>query len=574
MLDKIAKLRAQFSHFEIDAYVIPSNDEFNNEYLPEHLQRLRWLTDFSGSNGTLIVTQKDLLFFTDGRYLLQASQELDKEYEIFDMHATTSCSAIPRVLQASQVLGFDPMLHSITNFEYYQKLALENRFATKAIERNLVDSIWHERPIFIPQPVINLEMKYAGISTQEKVAMILSKWPTSVDYLLFTGLDSICWLLNLRGSDIQYNPFFLAYMLIKKSGEIELFTESSITIDMPNLSIHPLKKIKEMYADMMRNNVKVQLDRHHTPVFFYQPQAENNIVFGDNPILLAKACKNKIELDGMKEAHLLDAIAVCKFMYWLENHIDSGVSEIQAADKLLEFRQRSDLFITPSFATISAFAEHGAIIHYHPSKLTDKILDRNNLYLLDSGGHYWCGTTDVTRTLCFGTPTIEQRRMFTLVLKGFIRLFQSVFPIGTSGGQLESLARYDLWRHGLDYAHGTGHGVGHCLSVHEGPQAISKRNNIALQPAMILSNEPGYYKNGEYGIRIENLMYVQNAPFNNFLCFETLTLIPIAHNLIEQSILTTAEIEWLDHYHETIKEKLKEALSVDELRYVLRKSSA
>ncbi|WHQ46700.1 MAG: aminopeptidase P family protein [Candidatus Midichloria sp.] len=558
--DRITKVKNLLKQYNIDGYIVPSYDEFRNEYTPKPLQRLEWLTGFTGSSGLLIIKEEKLLFLTDSRYLLQAKQQLGNKYQILDIADEESWKKITKAVKNYCILGYDPMIESISSIQYYQKVFSHKNIQLQAVKENLIDLIWLDKPKLGSKKILRLTKKEAGLSTEEKLEQLLLKIDKNVDYLLVTQLDSICWLLNIRGSDIKYSPLILSYLLIKKKGNIYLFSDS-VTEKIEGVKILKLKQIKELFIELIIPGSIVQSSKEVS--HWFKETAGASMIIKEDIIELMKACKNNVELEHIRQAHFLDGLALCKFICWLEAHIGK-VTEISAAEKLLKFRQMANNFIDLSFTTISAFAENGAIVHYKPTKKTNKTITKDNLYLLDSGGQYRFGTTDVTRTFCFGIPTIEQKRDYTLVLKGLIRLSQLKFPISTNGAQLDSLARLDLWQHGLDYGHSTGHGVGYFLSVHEGPQTLSRSGSVPLKTGMITSNEPGYYKEGEYGIRIENLMLVRESEVKGFLEFETLTLVPIPLNLIDFELLDNREKVWLQNYNLKIFEIMSPHLNVEE----------
>jgi Xaa-Pro aminopeptidase len=491
---------------------------------------LEWLTGFTGSNGIAVILSDKAALFTDGRYLLQAAQEVDNAlYKIFDM-STHSLVEYAGEL----VIGYDPFLHSssqISNFKNSKPCP------------NLIDIIWLNQPARPTTPIFQYPEKFAGQKAEEKIKLIAQKLvEQNVDACLITELDSICWLLNVRANDVPYNPIMLAYAIIHREGRVDVFSDREPYLPMAELG---------QYLDQLQGK-KVLVDPRTAPIWFENKL--KNIIKGDNPCILPKACKNNVEVAMAKEIHAIDGVALSRFLYWLDSN-QLEISELDVADKLLELRQQNSAFIYPSFATIAGFAEHGAIIHYHPTTKTNKIISGNGLLLVDSGGQYYGGTTDVTRTIAIGEPTEEQKYYFTLVLKGHLKLAMARVPKNTTGAQLDLLARNALWNQGADYPHGTGHGVGNCLNVHEGPQSISRNaHDVKLKPGMIFSNEPGYYKEGEYGIRIESLLVVEeDGEFNKF---HTLTLAPIDPNLIRWELLDYFEKKWLYDYHLAIAKTL------------------
>ena len=547
-LNKITELRNQFDTYGITAYVIPSNDEFLNEYVPRQFRRLEYITGFTGSNGIAIITKDKLAFYTDGRYLLQAQQELDSDFSVLDMYERKSCEWFDIGLNNGDILGYDPMLHSKKNLEYYEKLTKQYNYQLKPVP-NLVDKIWQNRPASGTKKAFNLGVEFSGRSSTDKIADITSQ--LQADYLLLCNPDSICWLLNIRAHDIEYTPVLLSYLMLSKSGAITLFSDPSKTSDI-QAEVKPWNSAQDFFTKLLKEGKSIQVDPAKTPVWFTSHQTQ--LVLATDPCELPKAKKNAVEIQGMRDCHETDGKAVTNFLKWLKENYQSGVDEIKAAEKLLEFRKQGEHFVEPSFESISAFAENAAVIHYRATPKTNKQITGDNLYLIDSGGQYLTGTTDITRTICLGSPKREHIENYTLVLKGHIAIASAIFPVGTTGAQLDALARQYLWRFGRNYMHGTGHGVGHFLSVHEGPQGISKLNTTVLEPDMIISNEPGYYKEGEYGIRLENLVLVKQSSFKGFLELETITLVPFEDALIDLSMLETHEKKWLRNYSSLVNQ--------------------
>jgi Xaa-Pro aminopeptidase len=558
MQEKITALKNLAKKHSLSGFIIPSNDEFQNEYVPDHLNRLKSITNFDGSYGLAIIGINFNLFFTDGRYLLQATKQLSKDFYI---HNITELSTFDfsQYLKKNSVLGFDAFLHSESNINYFKTLLEKFNITLSPVEQNILPIITKSNA---NQPTTSqaflLDDKFTGKNSASKIQEICKKLDPKADFLLITNPEAICWLLNIRGHDVKYTPLLLAYALLTKTGKVHLFTDpKKITFSIPNTKIYPLTEFETFFLGLALEGKNIQLDPTKTPFWCSSKIPSKQTIKCENPIELAKAIKNPVEIKGIKKAHKHDGLAVVKFLKWLERNIRNNIDEIQASQKLLDFRKESKDFIYPSFETISAYGDNGAIIHYKPTKKTTKIINFDNLYLLDSGGQYYTGTTDVTRTLCFGKPTQQQKLHFTLVLKGHIAIARIKFPYGTTGGQIDALARQYLWQHGLDYGHGTGHGVGHCLGVHEGPQRISKLSNVPLQEGMILSNEPGFYKENHYGIRIESLLLVKKSKLKGFLEFETLTCIPISIKLVDKTLLTNEEINWLQDYEKFCKKSLQ-----------------
>lgn len=532
-IDKLALLRAQFTKHKIDAFIVPSADEFQGEYLPAAARRLEFLTGFTGSNGMAIIAKSKAAFFTDGRYTLQAQTQISKDYTKYNM---AEKSAVEWASELKGVIGFDPKLFTLRQYRTWEKQGV----ALKPVP-NLVDAIWKNRPAYPVDAAFAYPLKYAGESTPEKIKRVLKN--LDADALFIAAPDSLCWLLNIRGNDIPHTPFLNATALLYKTGKVTLFVDAQ---KIPkgllgkNVTLVPLIPALSLKG----RGSKVQIDPAQTPVWW--SKQFNKTVEAADPIQLLKACKNKVEVAGIANAHIRDGAALTQFLYWLDGNWKTE-TEISVTEKLRTFRAAQPLFKDLSFGTIAGMGANGAIVHYHATQKTNKKLTQG-LFLLDSGGQYLDGTTDVTRTIALGAPTAEQKADFTLVLKGHIALAQAIFPKGAAGIELDALARMPLWKAGKDYDHGTGHGVGCYLSVHEGPQGISRRNTTPLKAGMIISNEPGFYKAGEYGIRIESLVLVKEKD-KRFLDFETLTLAPIDRRLIEKKMLESNEINWLNAYH-------------------------
>lgn len=534
-IDKLALLRTQFAKHKVDAFVVPSADEFQGEYLPAAARRLEFLTGFTGSNGMAIVAKNKAAFFTDGRYTLQANVQVPKEYAKYNM---AEKSAAEWASQLKGVIGFDPKLFTVRQYRTWEKQGV----ALKPVP-NLVDAIWKNRPAYPADAAFAYPIKYAGETSEAKIKRVLKN--LDADALFIAAPDSLCWLLNIRGDDIPHTPFLNANALLYKTGKIELF------VDAHKIPKGLLGKNVTIAAVPKEIKGVVQVDPAQTSVW-WSKQFKKTVEATD-PIQLLKACKNKTEIAGITNAHIRDGAALTQFLCWLDSNWKTH-TEMSVTEKLQTFRAAQPLFRDLSFGTIAGMGANGAIVHYHATPETNKKLVQG-LFLLDSGGQYWDGTTDVTRTIALDMPTAEQKADFTRVLKGHIALAQAVFPRGTAGIELDALARMPMWKAGKDYDHGTGHGVGCYLSVHEGPQGISRRNTTPLQVGMILSNEPGFYKAGEYGIRIENLVLVKEKD-KKFLCFETLTLAPIDRRLIDKNLLNLEEINWFNNYHARVLKTL------------------
>ncbi|MFN7039003.1 MAG: aminopeptidase P family protein [Alphaproteobacteria bacterium] len=554
---RLLTFRKEILKYGLDGFIIPSNDEFQSEYTPNYAKRLYYLTGFTGSNGIALITHDQAILFTDGRYLLQAQYEIDTEnYQIIDISKEDILAWLKKNLDRNYRIGFDPKLHT------EKLISLGENYCQLIATDNLVDKIWQDKPLKPQSKILLHAEKYTGESSNSKILKILNYLNSQkIDALILTDPQSICWLLNIRGEDIPYTPLILCYAIIYSNGRILLFSDTADIINAPpvDIEILPFKSLEQKLNFQYKN---VQIDKQNAPIWFIENirKINANIVDKPDPCIMLKACKNQVEIKNAKTAHLKDGASICKFLYWLENQ-EQDYSELELISKLEEFRLQDKDYISPSFDTICGFNKNGAIIHYKATEKTNQIIRGNGLLLIDSGGQYYYGTTDVTRTIAIGKSTPLQKEHFTRVLKGHIVISQARFPKNTTGSQLDALARYNLWQVGLDYGHGTGHGVGSYLSVHEGPQRISKApNSTPLLPGMILSNEPGYYEEGEYGIRIENLLYVKESKYSNFLKFKDLTLVPIDYKLIDSELLNEKDKLWLSNYHNTIYEKLTKYL--------------
>jgi Xaa-Pro aminopeptidase len=567
-MSKIVELlTSKFSRYKIDAYLIPSTDEFLNEYVPEHNRRLKYVTGFSGSAGTVIITKSKSCLLTDGRYTLQAKNQLPQNFEIVEKISNSK-------VVANLKIGYDPMTISKKNLHIFEATLGKTQSSLIPIEENLVDQIWKDRPKASSKQALLLNKKYAGRDAKDKINIISKNLEPSSDYLLLTNPDSICWLLNIRAHDIPYTPLLLSYLILeRKSAKIWLFTDKKKVTHIKGYTIKDTSEIRQAFKDLIKKKCNIQCDETRTPIWFFQ-YGKDQIVNKPDPCALAKAVKNKTEIEGIIDAHLKDGVALTKFLYWLDHAIaKQKICEISGSEKLLELRKEQKLFQYPSFESISAYGKNGAIIHYAPTLKTNQKIAKTNLYLIDSGGQYLNGTTDVTRTVILGKATSEHKKYFTLVLKSHIALASQKFPHSSSGYQLDSIARQHLWNHGLDYPHGTGHGVGHFLSVHEGPQNVGRNGSFTnLEENMIISIEPGFYKANKFGIRIENLYCIKQSKNKNFLEFQYLTLVPIALNLVDMKVLSPSEKKWLKEYNSTVYKKLAKYLKDGEKKW-LRKFS-
>jgi Xaa-Pro aminopeptidase len=587
MKNKIKALRQLMKEHGIEAYLVPSSDPHQNEYVPDFWQRRRFITDFSGSAGEAVITRTKAGLWTDSRYFLQAEEQVDADiFTLFKMGLPNVPSLeawIRKELDKGEALGVDPRVVSHKRFMDLKKALGVWGIHLKSIEINLVDAIWEKRPEK-PEGKIEIhEEKYSGASLETKLQRLREKMEeNAVDAHIITMLDSIAWLFNIRGSDIQFNPLTISYAIITAEKAVLFVDLNKITDKIRGAwkNTAGILSYEDFHLELQnleRKNSRVWLDEASVNQWIVE-NLENGaeLLFMTSPIPLFKAVKNKTEISGFKAAHLRDGVAVVKFLHWLYNAVGkTEVSEISAAEKLAELRAGTDLFRGMSFETISAYGAHGAIVHYAATPATNVLLKPEGIYLVDSGAHYLDGTTDITRTVALGTPTAEQKDCFTRVLKGLIDLSMTSFPQGTAGKQLDTISRLALWEKGLNFGHGTGHGIGTCLNVHEGPHSISYYScvGVGLEPGMITTIEPGFYKENEFGVRIENVALVvkdeeKRSPDLTFYRFETLTLCPIDLRLVKKELLSGPEIDWLNSYHRKIYTTLAPLLDTREAEWL------
>jgi Xaa-Pro aminopeptidase len=569
--ERLRRLRKELTGRAFDGFIVPRADEHQGEYVPPRGQRLAWLTGFTGSAGLAIVLRDRAALFVDGRYTLQAAAQVDTGlFEIHHLIDEPPAQWLVAALTAAAVLAYDPWLHTPHEIERFRAAAEKAGAVLRAVSDNPLDRVWPGQPAAPIAPVVPHPERFSGESAQSKRTRLgRALQEESIAAVVLTMPESIAWLLNIRGGDVPHTPLPLSFAILRQDGAVTLFIDRrklapGLERHLGNqVTIEPPEGLGPALDDLAAAGVRVQVDPATAAAWVFDrlDAANAKIHRAADPCLLPKACKNAAEVDGTRAAHRRDGAALTRFLAWLASEAPKGgLCEIAASDRLEAFRRENENFRDLSFSTISGAGSNGAIVHYRAMPETEKRLEPGTLYLLDSGAQYLDGTTDVTRTIAIGEPTQEMRDRFTRVLKGHIALALARFPKGTTGTQLDGFARRALWQEGLDYDHGTGHGVGSYLGVHEGPQRISKAvNGQALLPGMIVSNEPGYYKTGAYGIRIENLVLVQPseaAAEREMLGFETLTLAPIDRNLIDPSLLEDEEIDWLDEYHQRVRETL------------------
>lgn len=568
---RLTALRTELARRGLDGFVVPHSDEYQSEYLPERNERLAWLTSFTGSAGAAVVLKDKAALFVDGRYTLQARQQTDtKQFEPRDLVSEGPNAWIEANAKKGMRIGYDAWVHSAANAEGLRASVEKAGAVLVPVDGNPIDALWKDRPAAPGDKAVPHAMNLAGESAESKRTRIAEEIKKQgADAAVVSLADSICWLLNVRGSDTPHTPFVLSYAILNGDGSVDWFVDSRKT--SPELQKHlgnavRLREPREFGGalDALKGKTVIA-DPNWTAdaAFARLEKAGAKIKRAPDPCQLPKACKNPVEIEGARKAHIRDGAALTRFLAWFSREAPNGqLDEITAAETLEGFRRQTGSLTDLSFDSISGVAPHAALPHYRVTKSSNRAIRNNEIYLIDSGGQYPDGTTDVTRTVIVGKPTAEMKDRFTRVLKGHIQIALLRFPEGTTGAAIDAFARKALWDAGLDYDHGTGHGVGSYLSVHEGPQNISKRPIAQpLKPGMIVSNEPGYYKEGEYGIRIENLVVVTEpkpVPGGDrpMMEFETITLAPIDVDLVEAKLLTADERNWLNAYHARVRDVL------------------
>ena len=579
----IAALRAELKSQALDGFIVPLTDEHMSEYVGAYAERLAWLTGFGGSAGNAAVLAAKAAIFIDGRYTLQVKDQVDEA--VFEHHHFQEYPLLKWVadnVSAGAKIGYDPELATVAWVETATAALMKVGAALVATETNPVDAVWQGRP---KEPLNAVEIhddKYAGRSAAEKRSNVAKQlMEEGADAAVVSMLDSVAWAFNIRSKDVLNTPVAHAYGVLRADESATLFInpeklDDTVRSALGNkVSIEPRSAFYEHLAALGAAGQSVLVDRatNNAKIFKTLEDAGATLIEGQDPCILPKAIKNETEQQGARDAHIRDGAAITEFLHWLSVEAPKGtVDELSAVAKLWSFREARDLIRDNSFDTISGAGPNGAIVHYRVDETTNRKLEMDSLYLVDSGGQYLDGTTDITRTIVVGTPTDEMRENFTRVLMGHIALSTSKFPDGTPGAALDAIARRPLWDAGLDYDHGTGHGVGSYLAVHEGPQRIAKgSSDVALKPGMILSNEPGYYKSGEYGIRIENLVLVRpedDGTERNMYGFETLTHAPIDRNLVDTRLMSAADLKWLNDYHADVRAKISPLVEGEALAWL------
>jgi Xaa-Pro aminopeptidase len=585
--DRLAALREQLKADRLDGFVVPLTDEHMSEYVGSYAQRLAWLTGFEGSAGSAVVLPEEAAIFVDGRYTLQVRTQVSADDWSYQSVPETSVTEwLEQHAPSAARIGYDPWLHS-RDWVKRAAAGLKSRNAELvAVDRNPIDKVWADRPEASKAQLVVQPDQYAGRNSAEKrqdIADWLGK--QNADAAVLSALDSIAWTFNVRGQDVSRTPVALAYAIVHSDGTADLFVAGEkvgpeVRQHLGNtVRLHERDRFEGALTEYKGKRIAVDPERAVAAIFEGLEKAGATVIPVRDPTVLPRAIKNPAEIAGQKAAQQRDGAAIAKFLRWVESEAPGGeVDELRASDHLEALRRENPELRDLSFDTISGAGPNGAIVHYRSSEKTNRRLEQGTLYLVDSGGQYVDGTTDITRTVPVGEPTDEMRDRFTRVLKGHIAVATALFPKGTRGGQLDSFARRPLWEAGLDYAHGTGHGVGSFLSVHEGPQRIAAAwstqpgGDEPLQAGMILSNEPGYYKTGEYGIRIENLVLVVDQQVEGaekeMLGFETLTHAPIERRLIVKAMLSPQELAWLNDYHADVLKKIGPSLTGEDLAWL------
>lgn len=587
--ERLTALRSAMKQQQIDAYIIPSSDPHLSEYPADCWKAREWMSGFTGSAGTLVVTAHKAGLWTDSRYFLQAAQQLEGTgIDLYKMGLPETVT-IPEFLLHELQPGAKAALNGQT-YSAADAIRLENELKKKAVtlssDADLIEPIWQERPAIPDAPLFEMPEALSGQPTEEKLSALHAKLrEAGADSLILASLDEVAWTFNIRGTDVAYNPVAISYAFISENENIlfihpkKLNPETAERLKKQGVKLADYSMIYT-YLSRLPENARVFVDKQKTNVALYRSlPAGCTIIEGISPACHLKSIKNETEINGFRSAVVKDGVALVRFYNWLENQMAAGekVTEISLAEKLTAFRAEQPQYIMDSFETIAGYAAHGAIVHYSATPETDATLRPEGLLLIDSGAQYLDGTTDITRTTALGEPTEQMKKDFTRVLKGTISLAKSKFPAGTRGSQIDLLARKALWEAGINYLHGTGHGIGHCLNVHEGPQSIRMEENpVVLKPGMVISDEPAMYRTGEYGIRTENMILCREdseTEFGRFLGFETLTLCPIDTRLVIPTMLSARERAWLNKYHQLVYDKLSPYLDEAEKTWLKNKTT-
>ena len=584
---RLASLREVMKKSGISAYIIPGTDPHAGEYIAEYWKERVWISGFDGSAGTAVVTLHGAGLWTDSRYFIHAAEQLEGTgIELMKQGLSETLEILPWLatqLKAGDKVGVNSQMFSVNG---YAAMKTELKvYDLELVSIDLPGKVWNDRPSLPMNPFFVFDSLYAGKTTAEKITLVRAEMKKAhADVFVISALDDIAWLFNIRGNDVDYNPVVIAYALIEMEKATLFIAPEKLTAETTSYLKNQHVEVDgyiEIYESLkhISPSKAVFIDGGKLNQALYESIPSDCLIRNSmSPVFKLKSVKNEIEMAGVRRAMEKDGVALTRFFMWLEENLNSGqLTEVSIDKKLYEFRSKQENFVGESFGTIAGYAAHGAIVHYSATEESASTLKPENIFLLDSGGQYLDGTTDITRTVALGTPTAQQKTDNTLVLKGHIALAKAIFPAGTRGSQLDILARKAMWDLGLNYGHGTGHGVGHFLNVHEGPQSIRMDENpTVLQPGMMLSNEPGMYRTNEYGIRIENLVHVipaQKTEFGQFLKFETLTLFPIDQHLINFDLLNKLEIDWLNEYHQRVYDTISPKLNEYEREWLSNKCS-
>lgn len=587
--ERIAALREAMKQHKIDAYIIPSSDPHLSEYPADCWKAREWISGFTGSAGTIVVTAEKAGLWTDSRYFLQAGIQLEGSgielYKMMLPDTPTIPAFLASELSAGQTVGLNGQTYSAADARSLENTLEKNELALRT-DLDLIDPIWKERPAIPDAPLFEMPIELSGRSVQEKLQAIQEKLrQAGADCLILSALDEVAWTFNIRGTDVTYNPVVISYAFVSEKENVLFINPKKLTSEAAERLKSAGVKLADYsmiypYLSRLTDDTRVFVDMNKTNVSLYKALPGNcTVVEGVSPANHLKSIKNPTEIEGFRQAVVKDGIALTRFYIWLEQQMAAGekVTEISASEKLTALRAEQPQYIMDSFGTICGYAGHGAIVHYSATPESDAVFRPEGLLLIDSGAQYLDGTTDITRTITLGEPTEQMMKDFTRVLKGTISLAKCKFPAHTRGSQLDILARKALWDAGINYLHGTGHGIGHCLNVHEGPQSIRMEENpVVLQAGMVMSDEPAMYRTGEYGIRTENMILSREdskTEFGQFLSFETLTLCHIDTRLIVIPMLSARERAWLNKYHQMVYEKLSPHLTGEEKAWLKNKTA-
>lgn len=586
--ERIIALREEMAKQNIDAYIIPTSDPHMSEYPADCWKYREWISGFNGSAGTFVITANKAGLWTDSRYFLQAASQLEGSgielYKILP-ETPTIPDFLLHELSEGQTVGLNGETYSAADARVL-KLKLKKKGILLKTDLSLIDPIWKDRPAIPDAPLFEMPVELSGQSTEDKLIAINDKvHEAGADCTVLSALDEVAWTFNIRGTDVTYNPVVISYAFISEKESVLFINPKKLTTEVIERLKHEGVKLADYsmlytYLSRLPEDTVVFLDGNKTNVAIYNALPASCTVIEDiSPANHLKSIKNETEIKGFRNAVEKDGVALTKFFYWLEKELAAGekVTELSAAFKLTELRAEQPLYIMNSFGSISSYGPNAAVVHYSPTPETDTELKRESLYLLDSGAQYMDGTTDVTRTIALGEPTEQMKKDFTRALKGTISIAKCKFPAGIRGCLIDAFARKALWDAGINYLHGTCHGIGHCLNVHEGPQSIRMEENpVVLKPGMVMSDEPAMYRAGEYGIRTENMIVVREdseTEFGKFLSFETITLCYIDTSLVIASMLSVRELAWLNKYHQMVYEKLSPYLDEEEKAWLKHKTA-